>query len=78
MTSVSTPTEVRAAARASLRDVVLQLVDDEPRTSAQIHNLVLVEYGTCSRGLLDSMLRGLVREGLLRFEGGRYARGGER
>ncbi len=66
--------DIRISERLSLRDVVLQLVGVDPMTSAQIHELVLVEYGSCSRGRVDCVLRGLVREGRLRFEGGLYTR----
>jgi hypothetical protein len=71
------PEEIRACERISLRDVVLQVVGAEPLTSAQIHELVLDEYGSCSRGRVDSVLRGLVREGRLRFEDGMYTRAAE-
>lgn len=69
------PAEVRACERISLIDVVLQLCDPaDPQTAAQLHDRALDEYGTCSRGRLDSVLRGLVREGRLRFEFGGYVR----
>jgi hypothetical protein len=73
---VSTAVDRRACERISLRDVVRQIVAaDGPLTSAEIHQAVLVEYGACSRGLVDSVLHDMVAAGVLRREDGRYVTG---
>lgn len=64
-----------AAERISLRDVVRQLVDENPQTEPELRAKVVEEYGACTRGKLRRALRGLVKAGVVRWQGEGFVAG---